>query len=128
MLFECAALQTENVTVSQFTDPSNLRDRSYYRVRFDLQVRSDVWTVQQRGGRWPRGNPREEFYQVRQRAIDALMPEHFADLNPAMMLSPHCLCCGKGLTDPVSMARWVGPECWGSASTNLPRIFKAMAA
>jgi hypothetical protein len=125
-LFECAALQTENVTASLFTAPSNLRDRSYYRARFDLQVRGGVWTIRHRGGSWTRGNSRDEFYQVRQRAIEALQPKHFADLNPEMMLSPNGLCCGKGLRDPVSMARWIGPECWGSASTNLPRIFKAM--
>jgi hypothetical protein len=28
--------------------------------------------------------------------------------------------CGKGLTDPASMARWIGPEC---ASTTSIRIF-----
>ena len=60
------------------------------------------------------------------RTIEALCPDNFASLHPDLMLSSHCLCCGNALTDPVSMARWIGPECWGSASTNLPRIFKAM--
>jgi uncharacterized protein YndB with AHSA1/START domain len=27
------------------------------------------------------------------------------------MFQPACLLCGKALTDPVSMARWIGPEC-----------------
>jgi hypothetical protein len=44
------------------------------------------------------------------------------------MLCHACLCCGKGLTDPASMARWIGPECWGSASINAPRLFKAETA
>jgi hypothetical protein len=127
-LFECFALQTENVTGDLFTDPSKLRGRPYYRVRFDLWVVGGVWTFKSRGGRWALGGTQEEFDKVRQRAIDALKPEHFSSLQPKMMLSPHCLCCGKGLTDPASIARWIGPECYGSASTNLPHIFKAMAA
>jgi hypothetical protein len=102
--------------------------RQYCRVTFDLRVFDGLWAFKARSGRWSRGGPREDLYKVRQRAVDALTPEHFADLNPAMMLAPNCMCCGKGLTDPVSMARWIGPECWGSASTNLPNIFKAKAA
>jgi hypothetical protein len=39
-----------------------------------------------------------------------------------------CLCCGKGLADPVSMSEGIGPECSRSASTNLPRIFKMSMA
>ena len=39
-----------------------------------------------------------------------------------------CLCCGKGLADPVSMSGWIGPECSGSAPRILPRIFKTNAA
>jgi hypothetical protein len=32
-------------------------------------------------------------------------------LMPALMFQANCLLCGKSLTDPVSMARWIGPEC-----------------
>jgi hypothetical protein len=46
----------------------------------------------------------------------------FDTLNVGMMLKPACLLCGRGLTDPVSQARWVGPECWGSASAIMPFI------
>jgi hypothetical protein len=128
-LFECFALQTENVTADLFTEPSKLRGRTYYRIRFDLQVVGGVWTFSYRGGvgRWA-PYTEGEFDKVCQRTIDALKPEYFSYLQPKMMLAPHCLCCGKKLTDPVSMARWIGPECFGSASTNLPQIFKAMAA
>ena len=126
-LFECFALQTDDLTVALFTEPKQLRGRTYDKVGFELRVVGGVWTFNCRSIRWSRGGTKEECYQVRQRAIDALKHEHFSDLHPEMMLSPHCLCCGKGLTDPVSMARWVGPECWGSASANLPRIFKATA-
>jgi hypothetical protein len=127
-LFECLALQTEDVAAALFTEPSKLSGRQYYRVRFDLRVCGGVWTFAARGGQWSPGGVHEEFAKVRQRAIDALKPEHLSNLSPARMLAPACLCCGKGLTDPVSMARWIGPECWGSASANLPNIFKAKAA
>jgi hypothetical protein len=65
--------------------------------------------------------------ELRRQVIGALHPEHFAHLSSDLMLSHACLCCGKGLTDPASMARWIGPECWGSASINAPRLFKAEA-
>jgi hypothetical protein len=39
-----------------------------------------------------------------------------AVLNSAAMFSPHCLLCGKELTDPASMARLIGPECAGTGS------------
>jgi hypothetical protein len=32
-------------------------------------------------------------------------------LDPVLMFQANCLLCGKPLTDPVSMARWIGPEC-----------------
>jgi hypothetical protein len=44
----------------------------------------------------------------------------FTKLTPERMLRPACMCCGKGLTDPASMARWIGPEC---AATTSIRIF-----
>lgn len=128
VLFECVALQTEGLTATLFVEPNKLRGQQFYRVGFDLRVQADNWSFKARSGRWSRGGTTEQFYEVRRRARDALRPEHFVDLDPGMMLAPACLCCGKGLTDPVSMARWIGPECWGNASTDLPRIFQAKAA
>lgn len=57
------------------------------------------------------------------RVRTALSPETFADFKPEMMLSPRCLCCGKKLADPASLARWVGPECSGTTSLTVPRVF-----
>jgi hypothetical protein len=39
--------------------------------------------------------------------------DHF---NPELLFGYHCLICGKGLTDPASMARRIGPECAGTSS------------
>ena len=44
----------------------------------------------------------------------------FTKLTPERMLKPACMICGKGLTDPASMAKWIGPEC---AATTSIRIF-----
>jgi hypothetical protein len=54
--------------------------------------------------------------------ILGLLPCRLDSLRPDLMLQPTCLCCGKRLTDPVSMARWIGPECWGNGSLTIPGI------
>jgi hypothetical protein len=35
--------------------------------------------------------------------------------------------CGKQLTDPLSMARWIGPECYGSATSIVPYMVQLAA-
>src|SRR5262245_15704889 len=40
--------------------------------------------------------------------------------KPSMILSHHCMLCGKALTDPASMSRMIGPECYGSGSLSIP--------
>jgi hypothetical protein len=52
---------------------------------------------------------------------DALEDGTFNTINSSMMLSAQCLICGKRLTDPASMARFIGPECAGTTSINVPR-------
>jgi hypothetical protein len=44
MLFECYALQTDDLTVGLFTEPKQLRGRQYYRVRFDIRVSNGAWS------------------------------------------------------------------------------------
>jgi hypothetical protein len=60
-----------------------------------------------------------------ERVRSALSPETFAVFRPEMMLSGQCLCCGKKLSDPASLARWFGPECSGTSSLRVPRVFLA---
>jgi hypothetical protein len=43
----------------------------------------------------------------------------FTRLTPERMLKPACMICGKGLTDPASMARWIGPECAATTSISV---------
>jgi hypothetical protein len=131
LLFECSALQCEGVSAKFFTQPTLLQEQQrWWRIQFKLFATegSETWVVKPTYAMRGRHCSRGEYLEFKRRTIDVLTPDRFRELKPDLMLSPHCLCCGKGLTDPVSMARWIGPECWGSASTNLPNIFKAMAA
>jgi Family of unknown function (DUF6011) len=57
-----------------------------------------------------------------ERILAAFQNGFFDHLTPKAMLRPACMICGKGLTDPASMARWIGPEC---AATSSLRVFRA---
>ena len=67
------------------------------------------------------GQPHSDIFTVRDRLIETL-PVAFDKLQPEMMLRPACLFCGRPLTDPVSMARWIGPECAGTAAAITPFV------
>jgi hypothetical protein len=128
VLFEGRALHAENVKAGLFV---GLLRHDYYHSRVNFKLFANegdaAWTFQPcSAGCGDLGF--NGLFKTRERTIEVLHPDRFANLNPGLMLSPNCLCRGKGLTDPASMARQIGPECWGNASTNLPRIFNAMAA
>ena len=53
----------------------------------------------------------------------ALAAGMFDVVTPANMLTAQCLICGKKLTDPVSKARGIGPECAGTTSNKVPRLY-----
>jgi hypothetical protein len=119
------------VSAKLFLEPSRLRSVGYQRLSFKLSAKTPdaaTWAFKPTYGARSRDCSRTGYVELRQRVVAALHPDRFVELRPDLMLSPNCMCCGKGLTDPVSMSRWIGPECWGSASTNLPRIFKAGTA
>jgi hypothetical protein len=60
--------------------------------------------------------------RLRDRVLAALTPEVFADVDAVELLLPQCLICGKALTDPVSQARWIGPECAGQQRALPPSL------
>jgi hypothetical protein len=125
LLFQCVALQTEMLSVKCFIEPSSLHDQSYWQIKFNLfaDEQASTWTFNPPSARRGQRCPVSGYLDLRQSIVDVLHPSRFTQLTPDRMLSPHCLCCGKALTDPASVARWIGPECWSSASTNLLRIF-----
>jgi Family of unknown function (DUF6011) len=127
ILFECFALQTENVSVELLTEPKLLRERHHWRIKFELfrDEPNAAWQLKPKSAGRGQLCPMQGLLDLRQRIRDVLHPDHFAHLKPDLMLSPYCLCCGKGLTDPASMARWIGPECWGNGSVSIPHMFRA---
>jgi uncharacterized protein DUF6011 len=112
--FDCHAV------INEQADGSALEARRPYgwRIEYRLVIKDEWWFKVDGIGR-PTGLDEIEAPIVRQRLINTL-PTALQQLRPAMMLKPACLCCGKQLTDPVSMARWVGPECAGTSSAIIP--------
>jgi hypothetical protein len=106
-----------------------VRDPRYARISFKVEpVPDDGWLLRTTGvgsfarseaarALWASGDPRPvTSSQLAEIAMHQRLVAVFADrvldhLKPSMMLEDRCLCCGKGLTDPQSMLRWIGPEC-----------------
>jgi hypothetical protein len=59
---------------------------------------------------------------MRGRIVAAFKDGFFERLQATSLLGHWCLICGKPLTDPVPQGRFIGPECYSSASANLPWI------
>jgi hypothetical protein len=105
------------LTTNVLKDPP----RDSWKKQFKVTI-SDRWLFKVTSIGGYAGLRYDEALAVRDRVID-LMPDAFAGLHPEMMLKPSCLMCGKALTDPVSMARWIGPECAGTSSAVVPYTF-----
>jgi Family of unknown function (DUF6011) len=78
------------------------------------------WFVHQTSGRWQHSAGRSGWVTLFERIVAALRDGYFTASMPPRMLSHHCMICGKGLTDPASMARWIGPECAGTSTLHVP--------
>jgi hypothetical protein len=78
-----------------------------------------------RDGTWRNGPVHWSYqrgYLLRSRATElgAARVLEFAGAPDEQMrlggiLAGICACCGRALTDPISLERGIGPECWGSA-------------
>jgi hypothetical protein len=117
--FDCQAVIREDVTGAMLKDPP----RDSWKIHFKVTIRIDPmeWWFKVCGVGYRTGWQNDAPMIVRNRLVD-LMPVAFTRLHPEMMLKPACLMCGKALTDPVSMARWIGPECAGTSSAVMPYI------
>ena len=63
--------------------------------------------------------------QLRELVTEAFIDGRFAEFSVTRLFHHYCLICGKQLTDPVSMARFIGPECAGTSSPHILRLIKA---
>jgi hypothetical protein len=146
--FECRAVQCAGADTTSFAQQGRRQtERDWWQLSFDLTATApDEWLLKPTGYTWSkpthdvweRSNAaervlsyetnRENAHRLPDRVIAAFEAGHFDRLRPEIMLGHNCMICGKGLTDPVSMARFIGPECAGTASPNLPFTFDLNAA
>ncbi len=99
-LFEVIAIQGE-VAKDHF---ARRHGRPAPWVEFGILAEGDAWRTDPHG--YSRDAP-----ALMARLVE-LLPR-LETISPDQMFSPNCLCCGRDLTDPVSQARLVGPECSG---------------
>jgi hypothetical protein len=55
-------------------------------------------------------------FRFRERIAAIFLSGRFNQLDPRILLHSHCICCGKPLSDPASMSRYIGSECWQNIS------------
>jgi hypothetical protein len=121
--FDCLAVIREDATGTMLKE----RPSDSWKILFKLTICRTEWLFEVYRVGYCAGQPIDEEAVVRDRLIDR-MPVAFALLRPDMMLKPACLMCGKRLSDPISMARWIGPECAGTSSAIIPYNFILQAA
>jgi hypothetical protein len=139
-LFTGEALQADGfVTAEMFTssaalDNSNL---NWWRVKFNItapavppfsqkeyaeEFKNLQWTCNHRGGGWKASAGREGYDSLKARVASLFLGDFFDGMDASKLLFPHCLICGRVLTDPASMARFIGPECAGTSSLVVPGL------
>jgi hypothetical protein len=114
--FECRAIRCEGADLAVLLMKRQDIQRPYWFLDFGLYAGADTWIFQ------ARRVSRNSDPSLRQDLIDAFQAGRFDVLQPDLMLGSHCLICGKSLTDPASMARFIGLECAGTASLAVRRV------
>lgn len=125
--FEGVAVMTENVTGAVFKHLPHRPCPPWWQIKFELysQAPNTDWIFKRTSGYWQRGAEPTGTATIVQRLIAAFRGGIFNGSASAEMLSHNCVICGKGLTDPASMARWIGPECAGTSSLRVPFVIDA---
>ena len=121
--FDCRAAEGEGVDVPALLKKQPEHRRLAFRITSEwLLRRKFIWN--KRGEGHASAAP---FIAMQDRIEAAFAAGFFDHLDPDSMLGRYCIICGKGLIDPVSMARLIGPECFGSASADLPGLTRMQA-
>jgi hypothetical protein len=117
---------TGNATKEMFDRKPNSQATPWCRVGFEIYAYDEsAWQLKPRSGRWSRSYGEGGSKRLIERVVTTFADGFFSILTPDALLGNHCLICGKGLTDPASMARRVGPECAGTSSLVVPYIIKS---
>lgn len=115
--FDCIALQGGDLSAQSFERWTNgLADRLQVKFVLFAEEGEALWRFKPTSARRCRAQDQSALIEFRARVLAELGSGRLDRLDPGMMLHPACLCCGRALTDPASMARWIGPECAGTAS------------
>jgi hypothetical protein len=125
--FECVAVIAEcDVVATMLTDPPwefppklHWWRREFAIIGYDGEEHKR-WNFEKRGMNHARRAPIEGIAVLDKRIMAVLRGKFFSELTPASMLSPCCWICGRSLSDPVSMSRGIGAECFGSSSVVMP--------
>ena len=122
--FEGVAVMTEGVTGAVFKHLPRRPCPPSWQIKFELYSQSaDAdWVFKRTSGYWQHGAEPTGIGTIVRRLVAAFRGGLFDDSAPAEMLSHNCVICGKGLTDPASMARWIGPECAGTSTLRVPFV------
>ena len=127
--FDCLAVVREGVAGAMLKDPP----RDSWKIQFRLTIFPDrtkrndaTWRFKTTGIGFGGGLQTDACLTVRNRLI-GIIPLALEMLRPEMMVQHSCLFCGRPLTDPVSMARWIGPECAGTAAAITPFVVNLAA-
>jgi hypothetical protein len=102
----------------------------WWQIKFEIYTHDPDtdWLLHRTGGAWQAESDRAGTVSLFERVVAALRGGYFTASMPPKMLSHHCMICGKALTDPASMARWIGPECAGTSTLQVPFLITAEPA
>jgi hypothetical protein len=128
--FDGVAIQVGTGTASAelFNNLHRSAGGSWWRRTFEIiAYNEDEWHYQPRHWRCTRRG-RGVIPALDERIAVAFTHSFFTNLVPDALLGSHGLICGKGLTDPASMARRIGPECAGTSSLVVPFILTPKVA
>jgi hypothetical protein len=120
------AVMMEGVTADVFKRLPQRLCPPWWQTKFEIYAHDPSadadWFVHQTSGRWQHRAGRPGWVTLFERTVAILRSGFFTASMPAQMLSYNCVICGKGLTDPASMARWIGPECAGTSTLHVPFV------
>jgi hypothetical protein len=120
--FEGVAVLQKSVTGEALNRLPQQPCPPWWQIKFEIYARDTEgeWTFRRTGGCWQSGAGEEGKSVLVQRVLTTLRSGFFTAALPPKMLAHKCIICGKGLTDPASMARWIGPECAGTSTLRVP--------
>jgi len=122
--FEGVAVMSEGATGAMLERAPGRGAPPWWRVRFELyfEDREADWVFKQTGWYRQHNAGQAGIDTAVHRLVAAFRGGLFNDSTAVKMLSHNCVICGKGLTDPASMARWIGPECASTSSLRVPFV------